>query len=98
MKDESLENSVVTLHSRGWTIRKISRELCISRSRIRRILVSNTVIRDTIPGDGPPVRERSKSKLDLYKGFIAQMREKHSDVSGSMSALNKKVMTAVSPS
>jgi transposase len=82
MKDESLENSVVTLHSRGWTIRRISRELCISRSRIRRILVSNTVIRDTTTEDGLPVRKRSKSKLDPYKGFIAELMDKYSDITG----------------
>ena len=26
MKDENLENSVITLHAKGWPIRKISKE------------------------------------------------------------------------
>ena len=51
MKDENLENSVITLHAKGWPIRKISKDLGISRGRVRRWLVSNSVLRDTTPGD-----------------------------------------------
>jgi lambda repressor-like predicted transcriptional regulator len=47
MKDENLENTIITLHGQGWSIRKISRELGISRKRIHRLLVSNSVLRDT---------------------------------------------------
>ena len=36
MKDETTENSVITLHGMGWSIHRISRELNISRKRIRR--------------------------------------------------------------
>jgi len=51
MKDENLENSVITLHAKGWPIRKISKSLGISRGRVRRWLVSNSVLRDTTHGD-----------------------------------------------
>jgi orotate phosphoribosyltransferase-like protein len=46
MKDENLENSVITLHAKGWPIRRISQEMGISRGRVRRWLVSNSVLRD----------------------------------------------------
>ena len=82
MKDENLKNSVVTLHSKGWTIRRISRELGLSRGRIRRFLVSNTVIRDTTPGDDPPIQKSVKSKLDPHKELIADLMEKYSDITG----------------
>ena len=50
MKDEQLENMVVTLyHGHGWSIRRIARELGVSRKRIRRVLVSKKVLRDTTP-------------------------------------------------
>jgi DNA-binding transcriptional regulator LsrR (DeoR family) len=56
MKDENIENTVITLHlQKGWSIRRISRELHISRKRIRRVLVSNSVLRDTTPGAEIPV-------------------------------------------
>lgn len=51
MKDEPLENTIITLHNQGWSIRRISSELFISRKRIRRVLVSNSVLRDTTPGE-----------------------------------------------
>jgi transposase len=82
MKDENLENSVVTLYSRGWTIRRISRELGLSRGRIRRYLVSNTTGRDTTPGDDPPVQKSVRSKLDPYKELIADLMGKYSNISG----------------
>ena len=47
MKNEPLENTIITLHCEGWPIRRLSRELRISRKRIRRVLVSNQTQRDT---------------------------------------------------
>jgi hypothetical protein len=35
MKNESMENTIITLHGKGWSIRRISGELFISRRRIR---------------------------------------------------------------
>lgn len=82
MKDEQLENSVITLHSKGWPIRRISRELGISRGRIRRLLVSNSVLRDTIPGATVKPKRKRPGKLDPYKEFIAELLEKYSNITG----------------
>jgi transposase len=82
MKDESLENSVITLHAKGWPIRKISREMGISRGRVRRWLVSNSVLRDTTPGDKITRKKKRQSKLDPYKEFISELLEKYSNITG----------------
>jgi len=82
MKDEQLENSVITLHSKGWPIRRISRELGISRNRIRRMLASNSVLRDTTPGEEITRKNKKPGKLDPYKEFIAELLEKYSNITG----------------
>ena len=83
MKDESIDNMVVTLHlQKGWSIRRISRDLDISRKRIRRILVSNAILRDTTPEDQIPLKKRRPGKLDPYKEFIAELLDKHNKITG----------------
>jgi len=82
MKDEQLENSVITLHSKGWPIRRISRELGISRGRTRRMLASNSVLRDTTPGEEITRKNKRPGKLDPYKEFIAELLEKYSNITG----------------
>jgi transposase len=82
MKDENLENSVITLHAKGWPIRKISKELGISRGRVRRWLVSNSVLRDTTPGDEISLKKKRQSKLDPYKEFIVELLDKYSNITG----------------
>lgn len=82
MKDENLENSVITLHAKGWPIRRISHELGISRGRVRRWLVSNSVLRDTTPGDDITLKKKRQSKLDPYKEFIGELLEKYSNITG----------------
>ena len=82
MKDEQVENRVVTLHSMGWSIRRISHELCVSRKRVRRILVSNSVLRDTTPQSEITSKKRRPSKLDPYKEFIAELLDKYSNITG----------------
>jgi len=83
MKDESLENTVITLHvQKQWSIRRISRELNISRKRIRRLLVSNSVLRDTTPESEITPKKKRPSKLDPYKEFISELLEKYSDITG----------------
>ena len=78
MIDEYLENIVITLHvNNDWPIRKISRELSISRSRIRRILQSNTALRDKPTEVNIPVKTHRASKLDPYKDFVVSLMEKH---------------------
>lgn len=83
MKDENIDNMVVTLHlQRGWSIRRISRDLHISRKRIRRILVSNAVLRDTTPVDQIPLSKKRPGKLDPYKEFITETMAKHNKITG----------------
>lgn len=81
MKDEALENTVVTLHSKGRSIRCISKDLYISRGRVRRILQANTTCRD-IPTEGVGVKTPGKSKLDSYKEFISDFLSKYSNATG----------------
>ena len=78
MKDEKLENSVVTLFALGWSIRSISRDLGISRGRVRRLLARNTGSRDTTGTDKVPVKRKGKSKVDPYKDDISIFLKKHS--------------------
>lgn len=81
MKDEQLENLIVTLyHSRGWPIRRISRELGVSRKRIRRVLVSKRVLRDTTPREIIKPKKRRFSKLDPFKKYIGELLEKYPDI------------------
>lgn len=83
MKDESLENTVITLHvQKQWSIRRISRELGISRERIRRMLLSNSVSRDTTPASGIMPKKKRPGKLDPYKEFISELLKKYSDITG----------------
>jgi transposase len=80
MKDEPLENSIVTLHGRGWTVRRLSREFHISRERVSRILVINennrhggTVLKTVQP------KSRGSVKLDPYKEYIGELLEQYTD-------------------
>ena len=82
MKDENLENIVITLYTRGCSIRQISRLMNISRGRARRILVSNSVYRDTTPTEVVKPKNKRPGKLDPYKAYIGELLEKYSDITG----------------
>ena len=82
MKNESIENTVIVLHGQGWSIRRLHREINISRKRIRRILESNSVLRDTTHCDEIKPKNRRPSKLDPYKEFIVELLEKYSNITG----------------
>lgn len=82
MKDEQTDNKVVTLYGMGWSVRRISRELQISRGRVDRILASKRVLRDTIPGERIKQRQRRRSKLDPYKSYIGDLLERYPDITG----------------
>lgn len=78
MRDEALENNIVSLHGRGWSIRRLSVEFAISRGRVRRILQRNSDTRakghDTL---SKPVKRASK--LDPYKDYISGLLDTHRD-------------------
>ena len=82
MKDENMENTIITLHSQGWSIRRISRELGISRKRIQRLLESNSVLRGTTQNDTTNKKKKRPSKLDPYKEFIVELLDKYNDITG----------------
>ena len=82
MKNESLENTIITLHGKGWGIRRISGELFISRGRVRRVLVSNSVLRDTTLADVITPKKKRLSKLDPYKELIAELLDKYGNITG----------------
>jgi hypothetical protein len=82
MKNESLENTIITLYGQGWSIRRLSRELMISRRRLRRVLVSNSVLRDATPGEEITSKNKRTSKLDPYKEFIAELLDKYNNITG----------------
>jgi transposase len=76
MKDELLENNVVSLHTRGWSMRRLSREFGISRQRVKRILDRNTQHRNQ--GNEQLVKPKHRaSKLDPYKSDISEWLEKY---------------------
>lgn len=82
MKDENTENRVIVLHNMGWSISRISRELDISRGRVRRWVVSNSVLRDTTPERGIKQKKQHTSKLDPHKSFVGDLLERYSDITG----------------
>jgi transposase len=82
MKDESLENTVITLHGQGWSIHRISRELKISRTRVRRMLISKYALRDTIPEGIMILKKKRLSKLDPYKEVITELLDKYNNITG----------------
>lgn len=78
MKDEQLENMVVSLHGRGWSARELSRKFGISRGRVRRILERNRRERERAK-DYLPIKINRASKLDDYKPYITELLEEYRD-------------------
>lgn len=76
MKDDSLENNVVTLHSRGWSVRRLAREFGISRERVSRILEHNLLRRHQGVEKLSP-RKQGPSKLDEWKPYIGELLEEY---------------------
>jgi len=82
MKDNQTENKVVTLEGIGWSIRRIARELHISRERVRRIVASNSEKRATTPDSQVKQKTKRTSKLDPYKSYIGDLLERYPDITG----------------
>jgi transposase len=80
MNDLELENSIVVMHSRGWSIRRISAQFGISRGRVRRILHKNEKNRRTQQLPSPQGSKKRYSKLDPYKEYVLDMLQEHADV------------------
>ncbi len=82
MKDESLENKLVTLSGHGWPIRRLAREFKISRDRVHRLLVSNSASRDTTPREIISVKMKRPGKLAPYLEYIGELLDKYPDITG----------------
>ena len=78
MKNQSLDNSIVCLHTLGWSVRRLAREFKISRERVDRILKYNLEARQR-ENDNKPMGEKTASKLDNYKEYIGEILEKYKD-------------------
>ena len=75
MKDEVLENNIVTYHNQGWSMRRLATEFGISRQRVKRILELNVEKREN--GDKTPAKSQKRtSLLDDYKEYIGDLLEK----------------------
>ncbi len=76
MKDEQLENNLASLHGRGWSIRRLSGEVGISRQRVKRILESNANQRKNgVEHLSKPAKRGSM--LDPFKAHICELLETH---------------------
>ncbi|MCX6011836.1 MAG: IS21 family transposase [Chloroflexi bacterium] len=78
MKDESLENNIITLHERGWSVRRLSGEFGISRERVSRIIGRNENKRACVTGI-KAVKTKCSPKLDLYKEYIGDLLESYTE-------------------
>ncbi|MFA5433269.1 MAG: IS21 family transposase [Candidatus Paceibacterota bacterium] len=90
MKDEPLENNVVSLFVRGWPVRRLSREFGISRGRVKRILSDNARDRESGAQKVNPPQSKP-SKLDSYKPYITELLEKY----GNPPITNQRVFELV---
>ena len=80
MKDESLENNLVTLHGRGWTIRRLAREFHVSRERVSRILGINEQNRSNGTAlTALTSKPKSSKKLGPHKEYIGELLEKYTN-------------------
>uniref|UniRef100_UPI004055C35E IS21 family transposase n=1 Tax=Candidatus Electrothrix sp. TaxID=2170559 RepID=UPI004055C35E len=78
MKNQSLDNSIVCLHTLGWSVRRLAGEFKISRERVDRILRDNRDTRQK-ESDNKPMGEKTASKLDNYKEYIGEILDKYKD-------------------
>lgn len=79
MTDHELENLVVTLTARGWSGRRVARELGISRNTVRGVL--ERVSRAREQGQSAlPGRVRRKSMLDAHEPRMRELLESYPDI------------------
>lgn len=77
--DADLENLVVTLDARGWSQRKIGRELGVSRNTVSAILERIETARQRGHSALPKIVRR-KSQLDAFGPVVAELLERHPDL------------------
>lgn len=80
-RDADLENLVVSLAERGWSMRRIARELQMSRNTARRVMARVTRARQEGHSALPPARGRRASVLDAHADTIAELLDRYPDIS-----------------
>lgn len=78
-RDADIENLVVTLDGKGWSHRKIARDLGVSRNTVKAIVERVEAARERGHSALPPVVRR-KSQLDEFGPFIASTVEKYPNI------------------
>lgn len=76
MKDELLENNIVSLHGLGWSMRRLAMAFNISRQRVKRILLTNINQRKNGVEKWQKPKSRG-SKLDVHKEYIGTLLEQY---------------------
>lgn len=79
MKDEQLENNLVSLYARGWSQRRLSREFGISRQRVKRIIEHNDEQRESTNTTPQSTAKKRGSKLDPYYDYIDELLDTYRD-------------------
>lgn len=77
--DADLENLVVTLDGRGWSQRRIGRELGVSRNTVAAILERIETARQHGHSALPKIVRR-KSQLDEFGPVVAELLDRHPDL------------------
>nr|WP_321464321.1 IS21 family transposase [uncultured Desulfobulbus sp.] len=82
---EELERLLITMHSEGWSIRKLAGYFSISRNTVRRILRKHAAARDT--GHGAVCRQKQQptlreSKLEPFLDRITELLKDFPKITG----------------
>ena len=80
MADLDVENLIVTLTQRGWSHRRLAREMGISRNTVRAVLERRSRERDGGHSALPGPKIRRPSLLDPHRSFIANKLAEYPDI------------------
>ena len=81
MAGADVENLVVTLASRGWSRRRVARELEISRNTVKRILGRVDAVREAGHSALPEPPAKRGSMLDMHEEFVRELLEEYPTLS-----------------
>ena len=80
VRDADLENLVMSLVGRGWSLRRISRDLGISRNTARRVVERVSRSRDEGQSALPALPVRRGSRLDAHEDLVAELVDRYPDI------------------
>jgi len=79
-QDADIENLVVSLAGRGWSMRRIASELQMSRNTAKRVMARVTRAREEGHSALPPARVRRASVLDVHNDAIVDLLDRYPDI------------------